>query len=82
MTEEYGYNLELPLPSDRWEVAAMLLDRDEGGNLMVWARRQILAGKDAIHDGDCTKQCHSCQRCQADRAFADADRIIAFVTAQ
>lgn len=60
----------------RDEVAAMLLNRDEDGNVIVWARRQIAEGKESTHNGDCTKQCYTCRRCLADRAMADADKII------
>lgn len=63
----------------RCEIAAQLLDRDEGGGVIGWARNLIATGKDAAHDGDCTNVSHACNRCIADRALQDADRLIAAV---
>ena len=60
----------------RETVAAHLLDRDEGGGVLAWACNYIKTGKDAVHSGDCTNECHACQRCIVDRALADADRIM------
>lgn len=63
------------------EVAALLLDREEGGGVLVWARDVIAAGINAKHDGDCTNQSHACLRCGADEAIKDARHIIAEVRA-
>ena len=63
----------------RDEIAAQLLDRDEGGGVIVWAQRVIASGKDAAHDGDCTNKSHTCHRCIVDLALRDADRLIAAV---
>lgn len=37
------------------------------------ARRLWLAGKDAEHDGDCTKQPHTCMRCFVEKWQQEAD---------
>lgn len=60
----------------REEVAAHLLDRDEGGEHLAWARAFVMDARDAAHDGDCTNKCHTCVRCLTDQALQDADRLI------
>jgi len=68
------------LPS-RDRIAAFLLARDEEysatPHLLAWADKLIQEKKDAAHSGDCTGESHTCHRCTADRALADADRVIA-----
>jgi len=68
----------------RIAVAEYLLARDEAdGNvpvphgLILWARNLLANGKDAVHSGDCTNECHSCVRCTADRALRQADEVLA-----
>ncbi len=63
--------------TSRQQIAAMLLDRDEGGDHLPWAEQLIKNHAASDHDGDCTKKSHACNRCIVDRAIADADRILA-----
>lgn len=65
------------------EVAAFLFARDEAylhkgvtPELMDWGRLQVRAGKDAVHDGDCTNKSHSCNRCAYDIAIRDANALL------
>lgn len=71
--------LDVPLTFMRDEIAAMLLNRDEDWCGLSYGRKIVAEGQSAEHSGDCTKECHTCVRCQADRALADADRIISAV---
>lgn len=65
----------------RDEIAAQLLDRDEGGGEahITWARTLVLNSKEDIHDGDCTDKPQACNRCIIDQVLADADHLIAIV---
>lgn len=63
----------------RDQVAATLMDRDEGGGCLNWALEFIQEHQAATHCGDCTKESHACLRCQCDRVLADADAIILMV---
>ena len=67
----------------REQIAAMLLDRDEGGDSSEWAEEFIAKCKDQLHQGDChladRRAPFTCSRCVCDRALADADRIIGVI---
>ena len=66
------------------ELAAMLLSRDEdgqiGGGSMPWARKFVEGNTDAEHEGDCphakNKRPVTCSRCVVDRAMSDAHKIM------
>ena len=69
----------------REQVAAMILDHDEGGKSLEWAAEFIAKCADEPHGGDCGK-CPpemqapiTCSRCVCDDALAAADRIIEFL---
>lgn len=73
--------------SKREELAAMLLARDEAEyhkpiptHLIEWGRTCIRDGKDAVHSGDCTNECHTCARCLTDSTLMQADQILAALT--
>lgn len=72
----------------RLKIAAYLEARDEedinkpiSQHLIDWATQNIKVGMGAEHKGDCTKESHSCMRCAADRALAQADEVLAIVGA-
>lgn len=71
----------------RIRIAAYLLARDEdcctrplAKHLLDWSLSLVKGGMTAQHSGDCTKESHSCIRCIADAALADADAIIALTS--
>lgn len=72
-TSEAGHGA-LPMPSTEAErverLAADLLDVEEFYDAPEcvnlnhdWGARQIAAGRNALHSGDCTKKPWTCQRC-------------------
>jgi hypothetical protein len=63
----------------RERIAAFLLARDEGGDVIAWAEKFVRENRDAPHSGDCTKESHACNRCIVDRAMADVELIMRIV---
>jgi len=59
----------------RDEFAAISLQWDMDGPAypIEGARKCLLENRGARHSGDCTKECHTCLRCQCDEAYAKAD---------
>ena len=55
--------------------AAWLLAADEyytsqpTAEMINWARRALGIGEDLVHDGDCTKQPHTCRLCERERCM-------------
>jgi len=67
------------------QIAAFLLNRDEGGDSMKWAADFVLNNSDAEHEGDCAKAKQpapfTCSRCVCDQAIKDAEHIAALLRA-
>lgn len=54
------------------------------GELIDWPKMRSapLAGwLTTTHDGDCTKQCHTCLRCHAEQLYREADAFAAAIRA-
>jgi hypothetical protein len=51
-----------------------VLGRDsfEAENAIAWSRRLMDEYEHSEHDGDCTKQAHTCSRCLCDEALSQA----------
>ena len=63
-------------------LAAWLLNRDDRLDLdNEFGVNMIQGGGSQKHDGDCTKQSHSCLRCIADEATADANALLSAISA-